>query len=241
MYRVFLPLILCLVSQAFAHDEPTVSDTTDLRLDMVAPPDRTSTTHPIAGRPYEEAIDVLERHRAAIKQLPGVQEVGLSPDGIAVYTDNPTALPSHLDGFPVIVFGVMGDAVNGIPHTQVVKAMERVREELTRIECVQQVVLQRGEGIAVLTDCPERIPLTTSEGIPLILVPPMGIAWDGFTVTQTDAIFYRAKGELEKIIGVAHVGLSPDGIHVFTLVKDVPLPKEFEGVLVLQRYIPPLE
>lgn len=63
---------------------------------------------PVAGRSYIEAEAVFFRHKAALEQLPRVQGVGLSPDGIAVYTDRPEQLPPALEGIPVVAVEPMG-------------------------------------------------------------------------------------------------------------------------------------
>ena len=56
---------------------------------------------PIAGVPYEEARAIHNRHKAELAQLPGVQTVGLSGEGIRVRTTRPELVPSFIEGLPV--------------------------------------------------------------------------------------------------------------------------------------------
>lgn len=56
---------------------------------------------PIAGIPYEEALAILERHRAELMQLPGVEAVGMGVEGIVVETENPAVLPLDVEGLPI--------------------------------------------------------------------------------------------------------------------------------------------
>src|SRR5262245_46149937 len=55
----------------------------------------------IAGIPYAEAGLIVERHREELMRLPGVQRIGLGPEGILVYTDVPAALPAEIEGLPI--------------------------------------------------------------------------------------------------------------------------------------------
>jgi hypothetical protein len=56
---------------------------------------------PVAGMPYEDAMAILKRHNQKLINLPGVEGVGLSADGILVYTNNPSVVPSQVEGLPV--------------------------------------------------------------------------------------------------------------------------------------------
>ena len=59
---------------------------------------------PVAGMPREKAREILERHRAALMQLPGVTAEGtwLDEGGIVVSTTQPEAVPTEpIEGLPV--------------------------------------------------------------------------------------------------------------------------------------------
>lgn len=58
---------------------------------------------PIAGVPYEEALEIHYRHVDELSKLPGVTGVGLHKDGIHVATTNPAVVPSHVEGLPITV------------------------------------------------------------------------------------------------------------------------------------------
>ena len=56
-------------------------------------------TPPIAGVPYARAKDTF--HRQDFMQLPSVQAVSLTADGLVVQTTEPTLIPSSFEGLPV--------------------------------------------------------------------------------------------------------------------------------------------
>ena len=56
---------------------------------------------PIDGIAFEEAQAILERHRDALWQIPGVTGHGLGAEGIEVYTDQPDLVPAELEGLAV--------------------------------------------------------------------------------------------------------------------------------------------
>jgi hypothetical protein len=58
---------------------------------------------PIAGIPYETAMEIMERHRQELMALPGVGAVGMSANGISIEADDPTVLPAHVEGVPLDV------------------------------------------------------------------------------------------------------------------------------------------
>ena len=55
----------------------------------------------IAGRPFEEAQAVLNRHGQELIHLPGANGVSFDSEGIIVYTDDPTVVPLAVEGLPV--------------------------------------------------------------------------------------------------------------------------------------------
>lgn len=57
---------------------------------------------PIAGIPYEECLQILERNQETLGKLPGVQSIGMGDEGIEVYTSQPEALPVDVEGLPLI-------------------------------------------------------------------------------------------------------------------------------------------
>lgn len=74
---------------------------------------------PVAGIPREKAREILERHRAALMQLPGAEGgVWLDDQGIVVSTTQPEAVPTEpIEGLPVRAEPYKGPA-QGLAHTQ---------------------------------------------------------------------------------------------------------------------------
>ena len=58
---------------------------------------------PLAGIPYDKVLDIYERHLEVLFKLPGIQGYGLKADGLYVRTSQPEAVPTDLEGLPVIV------------------------------------------------------------------------------------------------------------------------------------------
>lgn len=56
---------------------------------------------PIAGIPYEQAQEIVERHTNELLHLPGVEGVGLGQDGINLYTNQPGLAPKQVEGLPI--------------------------------------------------------------------------------------------------------------------------------------------
>lgn len=65
---------------------------------------------PIAGVPYETALEIHDRHVHELSKLPGVDSVGLGEDGIEVRTTNPAAVPSEIEGLPIKILPPLGPA-----------------------------------------------------------------------------------------------------------------------------------
>lgn len=65
---------------------------------------------PIAGIPFEKALEIHNRHVEELSKLPGVDAVGLGADGIHVYTANPEVLPKEVEGVPIIPLPPIGPA-----------------------------------------------------------------------------------------------------------------------------------
>jgi hypothetical protein len=58
---------------------------------------------PIAGIPYEESLKIMERHSQKLAEIPGTESVGLSSEGVIIYTDNPQLAPRTVEGLPIII------------------------------------------------------------------------------------------------------------------------------------------
>ena len=72
---------------------------------------------PIAGIPYEEALKILDRHRTALMELPGVESVGLDEEGIRVEAkDAPPGLPTAAEGLPIRVVPPLKGPLIGASH-----------------------------------------------------------------------------------------------------------------------------
>ena len=66
---------------------------------------------PIAGIPHEECLQILERHREFLEQLPGMESVGMGAGGISVYTSNPDVVPAEVEGLPIITKPALGRGI----------------------------------------------------------------------------------------------------------------------------------
>lgn len=125
---------------------------------------------PIVGIPFEEAIAILERHKEELRDLPGVEEVGLNAEGIVVYTDNPAVLPTAVEGLPIKPRPPMGIRVVGKPLTEARAILKRHKKELKQLPGVEEVGLGP-EGIEVYTENPAVLPKVV-EGVPIKPRPP---------------------------------------------------------------------
>jgi hypothetical protein len=72
---------------------------------------------PVAGIPYEQALEILERHREELMKLPGVNGVGMGNEGIEVFTTNPAVVPPAIEGLPIKTRPPSGLGV-GMNHTE---------------------------------------------------------------------------------------------------------------------------
>jgi hypothetical protein len=183
----------------------------------------------IAGKSPTEVTAILNRNRAALKRLPGVSEVGLADEGIAVQTDDPTALPSHVEGIPVIAFPTMGEPINGVPYTQVIEILERNRARLMQIRGVQGIGVG-GDGIVVYADYPEVLPATL-EGIPVLAAEPMGNPVGELPHTEALKIYEARRAELLALPGAYNIGLGDEAIYLYTTNPEV-VPDAVDGLPV---------
>ena len=72
---------------------------------------------PIAGIPYEKALEIHNRHVHELGDLPGVESVGLGAEGINVYTTRPELVPHQVEGLKVISRPVPKGVIGRISHT----------------------------------------------------------------------------------------------------------------------------
>ena len=72
---------------------------------------------PIAGIPYEEVLEIYDRHWEALAKLPGIEGVGLRTDGIHIHTAHPEAVPKEVEGLPIIVHPATGRKIKLLNHT----------------------------------------------------------------------------------------------------------------------------
>jgi hypothetical protein len=184
---------------------------------------------PIAGMPYEEAVEIFERQRVVLKQIAGVQDAGLGDDGIYVYAEESADVPLALEGMPVKRLPLMGFPVAGRPYLEAEAIFFRHRAELERLPRVQEAGFD-AEGIFVYTDWPEQLPISI-EGLPVRAREPMGVSINGIPVLDVEAIFQKAVAELGHL-GAVRLGL--DAIHVWTVSSQdlEQIPTEFEGIPV---------
>jgi hypothetical protein len=126
----------------------------------------------IAGRPYEEALEIFKQHRGELLKLPGVSAVTLDAEGILIITDNPAALPQQVKGIPVKSVPITGPPIAGIPYEKAWAIFNRHREKLMQIPGVESV--QPGPtGILVRADKSVVLPLEV-EGLPVKRLPASG-------------------------------------------------------------------
>lgn len=241
-------LILCLLfsSLAFAHDEDVQVPLTDE--DVMIRSDEPEA--PIGGIPYEEARAIFFSYKPTLESIPGVEAVALGDEGFVVYADEFAELPLSLGGLSVTRMPPMGPAVNGRPATEVRQIFDRNRARLERIEQVQGVGLGP-EGILVYAGKPELLPASV-EGIPVVAREPMGVAVNGKSVMEVEAIFARAQAYFGNVPGVLAVRLGPGGLdedgkpdgraglYVYTTQPNF-IPPEFEGVPIYTVVFTPPE
>jgi hypothetical protein len=102
-------------------------------------------------------IEIMERNRARLMQIRGVQGIGVGGDGIVVYADYPEVLPSTIEGIPVIAAEPMGNPVGELPHTEALKIYEARRAELLALPGAYNIGLG-DEAIYLYTTHPEVVP-----------------------------------------------------------------------------------
>ncbi|MGH7964797.1 MAG: hypothetical protein ACRERD_23775, partial [Candidatus Binatia bacterium] len=190
---------------------------------------------PVAGVPRAKALNILERHRAALMRLPGVESIGLGSNAIIVSTENPGVLPIQIEGIPVEARLPMRlPSSGGLPYKEAEAILERNKEWLMRLPGVDDVQLGV-EGIVISTKNPDLVPPIV-EGLPVkanlsLLAFPVA----GRSHAETKAILERNRQKLLQLPDAEEVKLGFDGIYVVTDNPSV-LPKEVEGIPVKQQH-----
>jgi hypothetical protein len=222
----------------------------DMGEDVQGSPPVAAEEAPIAGIPYEQAVEIFARQRIVLTQIEGVQDVGLGDEGIYVYAEEGADVPLAVEGLPVRRLPLMGFPVAGRPYLEAQAIFRRHRAALERLPRVQGAGLDE-EGIFVYTDRPEQLPLSL-EGLPVRAREPMGVAVNGIPVLDVEAIFVRAQEYFGTVPGVLAVRLGPGGIetkgnpdgkagiYIYTTRPNF-IPGEFEGVPIYPVVFPPPE
>ena len=190
---------------------------------------------PIAGRPYMEVQEVVDRHHDRLMQVPNVYIVAVGGKGILVgayvYADSqgrkPTTLPTALQALPAAIEGIPVDIhplyLMRPPDGFIVLKPGKVREQAE--SCPKGFKIVDGYGgwrFCVDRKNPEKIPDLWS-------LPIAGIPYE--TVQE---IHKRHKEDLLRLPGVEEVSLGVDGIYVSTKQPEV-VPPEVEGVPIIIR------
>lgn len=190
---------------------------------------------PIKGIPREEAWRILERHQAELMRMADIEGMTLALNGISILTDDPSGLPTEVEGIPIEVHPPQRPAtIAGRPYKEAEAILERHRERLSRLPDVDQVSLGL-EGILIATDDPSVLPAEV-EGLPIIAGPPVTHipSSGGIPYKQAKAILDRHSDYLRGLPQVENVMLGMEGILVFTDNRGV-LPKDVEGLPVVPR------
>lgn len=195
----------------------------------------------LMGMPYDDAIAFITNDTAALRDLPGVEQVSVGVDGIYVSTDEPGRVPATFKGIPVKTVPPMQPRIQGRSHAEVNAILGRAQRDLVHLPGVQEVTLGF-DGLYVFTDQPDLIP-TEMEGLPVKTLPFMGAeikdipGVPDIPASEVDAIFWRNWETLRELPGAYEVSLGTDGIYVSTDQPD-ELPDEVEGLPVKPIKIP---
>lgn len=73
---------------------------------------------PIAGIPYAEAFEILNRHREELQALPGVGAVGMGAKGIYLEAKDPAVIPKEVEGLPIDVHPFTDELRETKNHTE---------------------------------------------------------------------------------------------------------------------------
>ena len=184
----------------------------------------------IAGRPYMEVQEVVDRHREQLMQVPNVYIVGAGGKGILVgayvYADSqgrkPTTLPAALQDLPAAIEGIPVDIhplyLMRPPDGFIVLKPGKVREQAESCpKGFKEVDGYGGWRFCVDRRNPEKIPNLWS-------LPIAGIPYE--TVQE---IYKEHREDLLRLPGVKEVSLRDDGIYVHTKQPEV-VPPEVEGM-----------
>jgi len=56
---------------------------------------------PIREVPFEQAVEIVDRHASALRQLPGVHCLALGEDALYLCADKPVVVPQAIEGIPI--------------------------------------------------------------------------------------------------------------------------------------------
>ena len=182
---------------------------------------------PVAGIPRDQALEILDRHREMLEQLPGVLSVHLGAEGILVrilvFSGDRSTPPPTIEGLPSVI--------EGLP-----------------VQAESFVVLPPPDGVLVLQEngeweeaptCPSGLQEFERFGwrfclgggnftIPNLMEPHIA----GIPFTEAQAILDRHQEELFTLPGVYSVGLGAEGISVRTAIPEI-VPAQVEGLPII--------
>jgi hypothetical protein len=194
---------------------------------------REAQTPSIQGIPFEEALKVVDRNATDWLQIPSVQGIGLSLDGLVVELDSfGVEVPQSVEWLRVTIRSG-GNILSTPLQTKFLPPPSEV------------IVLRPGGGREVAQQCPADLAEQEVQGwrfcldphapntptIPPLWRPPIvGIPYD-----EAFRIWKRHAAELMRISSVAGVILSASGIIVEVENLDITIPHNVEGIPVNLR------
>ena len=206
----------------------------------------------IAGVPLEEAEAIVERHRAALMQIPTVEAVTLGHYGLTIQAEKGTPLPAEIEGLRV-----KRSPPVGVRQSEQVeqKCPEKELWEVRLGRCVPNPAFRPAPpippGVTILwpegtrkqaESCPPDLKETKVENgrrfcvhprhyprdLPFLAAPPAA----GMPYEEARVIFDRHEEWLYNLPDVEEAGLGKSGITVVTSQPDL-VPFEVEGLPIL--------
>ena len=201
---------------------------------------------PVAGRPFEEVLEIVNRHREELLALPGVQDVVVAYEGVLVWTTGDfSVIPDSLEGIPLSPQRAFKPADCGQsrdPKTGRCRAPANSslpKSPPKRLPPPPGVIVLRPGGVREeAAACPRGFREHESVGgwrfcldpkdpqpIPPLMAPPIA----GIPFEEARGILKRNREDLYQLPGVKGMGLGIGGIEVYT---DQPeeLPPAVEGL-----------
>jgi hypothetical protein len=153
---------------------------------------------PINGVPFENALEIHDRHASEFMQLPGVESIGLRGDGIHIFTSRPELIPKEVEGVPIIVHPATGKQFKNASHSfntpiRPLHGGVFISQNLAGIGTLTGVALSQGkpwlifpahliETCDIMSPCPISTALLNScshypqpgQTIPVVVQPPAG-------------------------------------------------------------------